>query len=137
VIDTSAVKWKRGFFRLWVVLAAFWALAVVALAQPWDTINQYREATTNLERFASAYTKIDAKVAAGGGTSDDGTYYDVERLKGMREELEKRETRLIATIDGFPSQVIEFLSVLIGVPLSLLGFGSALAWVLGGFRRSN
>ena len=135
--NATATRWKRGFFRLWVLVSTLWVLAVLALAQPWDAFGRYQEATDKLERFSSAFAKVDAKIAAGGGPSEDGTYYDVERLKGMREELETRQIGVQATVDGFPTQMLTVLSALIGVPLFVLGFGAALAWVIGGFKQGD
>lgn len=107
------------------------------LSEPWKHIGNYSKARDKLDDVPSILARIDADLEKGGRTLDDGTFVDSERLTKIRDTVQGKQTELEATIANFPMLVLKDVLLLLGVPSALLALGAAVAWVIGGFRRSN
>ena len=135
--DINVIQWKRGFIRLWVLIAIVWVAGISTISRPWEAMEEYTEAKERLEKIPGAYARIDADIAKGGGTFEGGKFADVAQLTRIREKVEERQLELETKIENFPTRTFNFVLLLFGAPMVLLGLGAAVTWVLVGFRRST
>ena len=128
----SGVRWKTGFLRLWVLAAAVWALAVLALGRPWEEIYFYANSSEHLSKIAIANDKIDAAVTTG---EINGQPVGLEQLERLRSEVESGRDETERRVKSFPTRAVNFILLLLSAPFITLIFGLAISWVLAGFKR--
>jgi hypothetical protein len=154
------MKWRRGFFRLWVIFAAAWLAGTIAVVAPsvWE---QWKLAQT-MKEFDDAgivtLVPTDCQLARGReGTIRDGADYERREAKcwyellGFRrlfpEYADLADKKLTSTLyqkagiplkEAEPMKAIgELLLIGLGIPLLLLGVGFVLAWALRGFSTAH
>ena len=130
---------RRGLFRLWVLVTAFWLLGCIwfgATNWHWFEANRvYEVANTNDEKY---------QVEAPPDTPPDEIVLFLQKSAGsklLRKECEKDWRGPwcdVFTSFKMPRQYFtwQYLTASIGGPLFLLMVGSALYWAFSGFRRA-
>lgn len=152
------MAWGRGFFRLWMVIAALW-VAFALLVQGATVLNPSVPpkiiATPTggtiqlLDRYGAQQREFETGVAAGallstqitGGDYLLYTRSDIEPARLVERVAEAREvvSSYIATetIARRNSAIIPLLALAFMPPLTLLILGVAIAWALAGFRQKS
>jgi hypothetical protein len=152
------VRWRRGFFRLWILFSVLWVAGAILIS-----LNQgapyyperalYFAANENapraVELYSDAYKKLIMLKEQGSMTAiaidpyPEVTLFlkagktpdEINPFIDRAAAFQKQERDMILIRNRSEVQQA-FLALGLGVPLGLLAFGSAIAWVLGGFRRS-
>jgi hypothetical protein len=104
------VQWTRGFFRLWIVIALFWAIGVASVALSEKAIPSWREGCEELSGF------VEDKTGKALGDTD------VEQCNNVW-----RAARL------------KWAGWFFGPPAGILIGGTLFGWIVSGFRpqKSN
>ena len=159
-MTATRVNYRRGLFRLWVILAALWIGGVALVSGPGVYREFQKAAAVNA---AKAATVTDAtkgatvsRLAKYGAAIDDKDVltFNIEgnrvRVGNSFFQLSPEEQQ--ATIDEITSQLkgeaydkppppapwsslVSGLWIAILPPLALLSLGAALGWVFSGFRH--
>jgi hypothetical protein len=120
------VRWARGFFRAWVVIALLWAAfaSFVAYdsfpseAKPWFRAEHDGQWLTKTELLDAADS---ARLAGDSATGD--------KLVGLAMTIDRQisEARLNAAFQWFLAVTLP--------PMVLLALGALVGWVARGFQR--
>ena len=153
------MNFRRGLFRLWLLFAVLFAVAVGV--KSYHTIrDEFREAALPRDRFDMLAAKfggelllpVDCLETRGDSTTysiDRGScWYTIGRFRELYPEYRdiddsKLSDRLYAKA-GIPltyprpwRTTFERIGIAIGGPLAVLAFGWCLGWVLAGFRQTD
>jgi hypothetical protein len=131
------MAWRRGFFRLWLVLSALWIGLVVYLNEPktytrfWNAVYEVKSSDGRVRRFnlAGSQTELAADLTA---------WMQVQRpdinISEMQTDLDELVTALKSEYQAEldEAKIAWLLTVL--PPLALSGFGLSIFWIVRGFR---
>jgi len=132
------VNWRRGFFRLWVVLSVLWIGLVVYLIEPktytrfWRAgVYEVKSSDGRVRQFnlAGSQTELAADITA---------WIQAQRPDINISEFEKDRDELVTALKSeYQAELDEaktawLLTVL--PPVALLGFGLCIFWIARGFR---
>jgi hypothetical protein len=131
------MAWRRGFFRLWLVLSALWIGLVVYLNEPktytrfWKAVYEVKSSDGRVRRFnlAGSRTELAADVTA---------WMQAQRPDINISELQKDRDELVTALKSLHQAELDgaktawLFTVL--PPLALLGFGLCIFWITRGFR---
>jgi hypothetical protein len=110
------MSWRRGFWRLWLVLSLLWIVAVGVYAwkeEPWVMSSRMR-------------TCMDAKEAQGANLLSCFEYTEIARLRQGP----------VGSAD-IAAAAKEYAAFALIPPLVVLGLGLLGAWVASGFARKG
>jgi hypothetical protein len=138
------MAWRRGFFRLWVVLAVIW-IAVVGWTQyplgHWGM--KIRTDGDCWERFAhwpdgKAFDEWDTYHDSPDGHSDTDRWRDAaaQKILGCQAASLPVTRRIEMMIEDNWADVGFSLALILLPPLSLLALGGIFRWVVAGFKPS-
>lgn len=109
------MNWKRGLFRVWLVITALWLMAAIPVTV---TIIQRQDYSEVLQ----------------GGEPEQVLAGD-DRINAFRNELRMR------LFEGARSErrsdILKMSALVISVPLVLFGIGAAGIWVVSGFIKQS
>lgn len=135
------MNWRRGFFRLWIVLSALWAGVAYLYVDPGHDI--YGEAIVDLPEGPGL--SVPLNISSDGIHKALTDYYaGTMPAQSSLETKIAQSTQLVrAEIDNLTQRNIAerryqwrtLAVVVICVPAGVLIFGSVLAWVLSGFQE--
>jgi hypothetical protein len=119
--------YRRGFFRLWIVLSVIWvaiisAISAESILKPWSMGTD----PPKLERLERALEN--ARKA--GATEDVNTMINA-RIEMIFDHAEQRELAFDQSANALKGLALGGLLP----PLILLAIGSGLFWALSGFTR--
>ena len=124
------LNWKRGFFRVWLVLSIVW-IGWFSLAWYAD-FDSRRQALAEFDaKFpAAALEKYEGKPPAPDWAKDDPApdWYKPDHApkKGLFDNVPRDPSFRTAT---------EWLQLIFMLPTGLFLFGATIAWIIAGFRR--
>jgi hypothetical protein len=131
------MAWRRGFFRLWVVLSVLWIGLVVYLNEPKTYIRfsnpvyEVKSSDGRVRRFnlAGSQTKLAADLTE---------WMQAERPDINISEFENDRDELVTALKAeYQAEVDEAKTAWLFTvlpPLALLGFGLCILWIVRGFR---
>jgi len=139
------MDWRRGFFRIWLVLALGWALIVGYLVYQQSAVHYARTYLIGMKSITPAttyeylsYSGTNTVVIGPSGEhlvilkgADQATAvmnYE-SSIFATDEARQAREARVAAWWPAFVFAVVP--------PLVLLGIGAAIGWAVSGFRRAR
>jgi hypothetical protein len=131
------MAWRRGFFRLWLVLSALWIGLVVYLIEPktytrfWKSVYEVKSSDGRVRQFnlAGSQTKLAADITA---------WMQERRPDISIFEFQNDLDELVTAIKSeYQAELDEaktawLLTVL--PPVALLGLGLCILWIVRGFR---
>ncbi len=114
------MNWKRGFLRLWIVLAVVWIAASLLAMKPWREIGHLlAETPTVVIQPAPEVETEDARKA--------------RLLSHARQRAMYERARMLKHFA--PKKLGEFTVVALAPPVGVFLLGWLVAWVVGGFKR--
>lgn len=123
----KAVRWARGFFRLWLVVALCWIVLTGWIAYqdyPSDS-GYFAGIALGSERFTAQQVEAMKQRAADAG--------DIEAVNRFNQLLESKADEM----RDRRAQHVSQYRILIGAPpLVLLLCGGLVAWIIRGFRAT-
>ena len=135
------MRWRRGFFRAWIVISVVWVGLAVMIAQP-DTYRhlwhkaKYEIATPSGQKFT-----LDSSMPRDHlvGILDTALRQEEARPGGTKVEPSTRDSLLQRIDEGYreQDQALQAWIATIIPPVALLMLGIAIGWVVGGFRRDK
>ena len=134
---TVTMQWQKGFFRLWVLVAVVWLVVASAVSQPWSIWIDYSHSGAQLTEVSAGYDKVKAAISSGGVTNKDGKFMDVASLILLRDGLSSHRAEIEASVTQSRSSFLSAMLSILLPPVVLLAFGTAVAWVLRGFKRNT
>jgi hypothetical protein len=114
---TNTMNWKRGLWRFWLVLSAFW-LIVIAMA-----INLVGAVSTYIDAQGSLVTQ---SVCADDRVKNPSLGNPFDCFDGPVDHYALRARAV--------TQVERYLALGIAPPLTILALGLSLMWVVNGFK---
>jgi hypothetical protein len=131
------MAWRRGFFRLWLVLSALWIGLVVYLNGPKtytrfsNAVYEVKSSDGRVRRFnlAGSQTELAADITA---------WMQAQRpdinISELQTDLDELVTALKSEYQAEldEAKIAWLLTVL--PPFALLGFGLCILWIVRGFR---
>lgn len=126
------MNYRRGLFRLWIVLSVVW-VALLTLYS-WDNLTAPRPITAemlNSVDLTDVPTDILEAIAAG-LERDDQWPLIIKEIQRTRPDM-KMEPRM----GFFKNELERFVIGVVLVPLAALLIGSALSWAFSGFSRNR
>lgn len=153
----AAVAWRRGFFRVWIVLAVLWAILMIiiqsgSILNPYvpgkvvatlvgDTVQLYdiyspqeRAFQQGVEAGALVSTKLPGRDFALITRKDTEPATLQERIAEAEQvvaQYVETETSRRRTEAILPLAMLSIVP-----PLIVLALGAAIAWAISGFRRT-
>ena len=132
-------RWRRGFFRMWVVTSALWLLTCVGVSQIVPA------ALAELHAARAARTAALDKPLAAKGPQPTIDFEALEKQRPPTQaEVDQAKADFDAVIEAsdepqaradFEEAARAFLLLGLIPPAGLLGLGLALAWALAGFAH--
>lgn len=153
----AGIAWRRGFFRIWLVLAILW-VAFALLVQGSNVFNPYVPGkivatpaggtVQTWDRYGEQQRNFDEGVAAGALQttqigSDSFLLYTRKDIEPAR--LEERVAEAQRIVDDYvanettrrrSSSILPLLCLAFIPPFIVFVLGAAIAWALSGFRRA-
>lgn len=117
-------RWARGFFRLWVVFSILWVTIVAAFS--YDSFPTSKKPWFEIQFRGESFTKSELIASADRAKQEDNSLAEAQFLTLLTVLDRRIENAQKQAIQG--GLMIGFL-----VPLSLLVFGSLVAWAIRGF----
>ena len=134
------VSWRRGLLRAWIIVSLLWVGTGVAVltATTWDGPCPYRETAKKEEPAPKTGSKAD----------DKSKVWDKKAMDDLRKKLLEPETLTLEQVEklnrqnppcpwGWLIYNPTSLLILIVPPVLLLAIGSALVWIMRGFRTGS
>lgn len=152
----AGVSWRRGFFRVWIVLALLW-VAFALLVQGGTVFNPYAPGkiiatpaggTVQMwDRYGDQQRNFDEGVAAGALQttpigSDSFLLYTRKDIEPAR--LQERVAEAQRIVDDYvadettrrrSASILPLAGLVLIPPFVVFVLGAAVAWALSGFRR--
>jgi hypothetical protein len=127
----SAMNWRRGLFRLWIVGTALFVIAVASLS--YSGIKAEFEAAVAFKQFKQTGPRTFEF------TSPEGKTHELSGPEGATAE---QAWEILQQMGGHPWVSVGWsAAVAFGIPLVVLILGASLVWAFSGFaattRRPN
>lgn len=130
-MPVGGVRWSRGFLRAWVVVSTLWAASALIYCtshlpheeEPWRKIRIVDSAPQPLTITAARQLADRLDTAGAKGSAE--AYREAADEKAWQLDVDYRQALL-----GIAAAVVL-------PPLLILLFGTALGWVLRGFRNEQ
>ena len=155
----SQINWRRGSFRLWIVGSALYVIVVAA-------INFSEIKTSVVDLYSTEWMSLDGGrfptrcSEARGVMGNDFTrraefpdicWYDLAKFRGRYPEYANQsdtelKAKLYAAVDKplpatrptYPwTTLLNWIGIVVGIPLDALMLGAAIGWACSGFRPST
>lgn len=160
----TAVRWRRGMFRLWVVLSGLWVIVVGVISfgpimNPYRYVPSegflFRDFTNQFQRFSEYSPEYRATVEQKNAGKYDWWSVEVDGLDGAvvfipagastRQRDEKLNIIVALVKAELDKRTVsarwQGVSIFVGAglipPLVLLAVGAAVGWALSGFRSQG
>jgi hypothetical protein len=132
------LQWRRGFFRVWIVISVLWVDLAVMVAKPdaysplWHGAKYVIKTNTGQQFTLDTSTPRDELVQV----LDSALRQEAVR-PGNNVDSSTRDAilNLIDAGERTRDQALQVWLVTIIPPVALLLLGIALGWVVGGFRK--
>ena len=132
------MAWRRGFFRLWLVLSALWMGVNVYLIEP-KTYTRFWQA--GVYEVKSSDGRVHQFNLAGSRTelaADLTAWMQVQRPDINISEFEEDRDEVVTALKAeYQTELDEAKTawlVTVLPPFALLGFGLCIVWIARGFR---
>lgn len=112
------MNWKRGFLRLWTIIAVVWIAGALEARKPWRDLGYL---------LAEAPTVAMQKVP-----EDETEAFELTRLR-----LEAQHLRVEARRQAAPNNLAQSAAIMFAPPFGLLIVGWLVVWVGRGFRQER
>jgi hypothetical protein len=142
------MNWKRGLFRLWLLASILWfaGSGSIAVLESSPLEQQRTSLTSDASRPCDAEAFLDSGNRDPQQLADFSKYgaplTDVPQSQSDESGTRLDKTELIPLCASRVEYVRDWnmpdqdvVSLIIGVPVLVLGLGAAIAWVVGGFRK--
>ena len=132
------MAWRRGFFRLWVVLSVLWIGGNVYLIQP-KTYTRFSNAVYEVKSSDGRVRKFNLAGSQAELAADIAKWMQAQRPDIEISELQTDLDELVIAIKAeYQAELDEAKTawlVTVLPPFALLGFGLCVFWIVRGFRR--
>ena len=122
------MNWKRGLFRIWLLITVLWVAILVSVARPDRIVSTYWEhyqtASDASERLAELQEKVFLNLSE-------------EKQNALENATQLRLDAAKILLGYARSDLVSFGFGAIIPPAILFVFGAALFWVLRGFRAQS
>ena len=132
--NPNRVNWRRGLLRLWIFVSILWLAGAGSIAVLESSpMQEHRIPRTEDEQAA-----CEAKLSQNSTPPTDAPKPSVSQFLDNYTPLDfSCDGTLVEYVRDWNLPERDVVSVIIGVPLSALGLGLALAWIISGFRDSH
>src|SRR5262245_14828184 len=131
------MAWRRGFFRLWVVLSVLWIGLNVYLIQP-KTYTRFSNAVYEVKSSDGRVRKFNLKASQAELAAQITAWMQAHRpdinISELQTDLDELVIEIKAEYQAEVDEAKKAWLVTVLPPVALLGLGLCISWIARGFR---